>query len=403
MAGDRDTMYGYYAQQEVLPTYGGLATHEDLAAHERQRRRLFTDKLQLPPRLLAGARLLELGPDAGENSLVFALWGARCTLAEPHERAHAVIRDYFARYELDDRLAALVDDDLESYPDPAHPDDRFDLVDAEGFLNAIQPPSRWIDKLRRLVRSEGFAVLFYYEAFGLLLELTWKVVHARFRALTGLGSVDAARTVFTTKWDSIPHKRSIESWTMDVLENPFVRLAYALDAVSLCEQMSRAGFRLYSSWPRYDGGLDVAWFKREATREEELERVRDFVGRSRLSHMLGRRHFLAADAAATRVRGELPLLLESLDALVDGFDGAAAARCDGVLATVADVLTSDAVVSTPEETRQSLATVDMLRRLLEVLAAGDADTIAAFCKEDAAFVASWGAPSHFAVFRGGDD
>src|SRR5437867_368083 len=101
------TMHGYYASQDVLPTYGRLASGADLEAHERHRRRLFTDKLCLPPRIFTGARLLELGPDAGENSLAFALWGADCTLVEPNHKAHPVIREYFRRFELRHRLSAL--------------------------------------------------------------------------------------------------------------------------------------------------------------------------------------------------------------------------------------------------------------------------------------------------------
>ena len=398
MDGKRDTMYAYYAGQSVLPTHGAFTSPSELEAYDRQRRRLFTDKLCLPPRLFDGARLLEFGPDAGENSLVFARWGADCTLVEPHLRAHEVIRGYFERFELTERLSALESHDLESYPLPATPAERFDVIDAEGFIYVIQPPSIWIERFSELVHEDGFVVLgAYMETFGGLLELMWKVVQARFRALTALGADGAARRLFGTKWQSIPHKRSIESWTMDVLENPFVRLRYFLEPKELCTEMARAGFRLYSSWPRYDGGLDVHWFKRELSVDEQLEHELDFIARSRLSHVFGRKHFLADLGAVSEE--ELRALLDDVDALVDGFDPDRAAAADARLGTLAGILSSPAVIAREEDTRRSLETVDMLRRLLGVLADGPPERIAAFCNEDRAFVDSWGMPAHLAVFR----
>ncbi len=391
------TLYEYYRRQSVLPTYGGFRAPADLEAHERHRRRLFTDKLHLPPRVFEGARLLEFGPDAGENSLVFALWGADCTLVEPNRKAHPAISEYFERFGLGGRLAALRADDLESYPLPDTAAEHFDVVDAEGFVYTIRPASLWIDRFRRLVRDDGFVVMFYAEAFGSLLELAWKVVQSRYRSLTGLSALDSAQVLFETKWASIPHKRTIESWTMDVLENPFVRLRHFIDPAELCTQMAGAGFRLYSSWPRYAGGLDLHWFKHEPSAEEELEQELEFIARSRLSHMLGRRHFLVDRDAAPA--GELRALLEDIDALVDRLDPERVALCVRRLAALTAVISSEAVLARPEDTDRSRGTLDMLGRLLQALATGTADEIRAFCNREPAFVGSWGTPSHFAVFR----
>lgn len=387
-------MHGYYSGERVLPTYGAFRDATQLAAYERQRRRFFTDKLHLPPRTFTGGRLIEFGPDSGENSLVFALWGAQCTLVEPHEKAHPFIRDYFDRFGLDSSLAALEPGDIESFPAPS---ERYDVLDAEGFIYTIQPSSLWIDRLASFVADDGLVVLQYVEAFGSFLELIWKVVQARYRALTGDDADTAARTLFAVKWASIPHKRSIESWTMDVLENPFVRLRYFLEPIDLVEQLGAAGFRLYASWPQYDAGLDVHWSKHEPSAEEQLASIREHVHRSRLSHMLGRKHFLAdGDCVSDE---ELLATLVDVDSLVDRFDDQTAARVDAALGRLVPLLASPAVIGGAEDTRRSLATLEMVRHLLEALARGDADQIAAFCSRDSAFTESWGMPSHFAVFR----
>jgi hypothetical protein len=182
-----------------------------------------------------------------------------------------------------------------------------------------------------------------------------------------------------------------------VLENPFVRLSYLIDPASLCVDMAAAGFRLYSSWPRYDGGLDVHWFKREPTAEEQLRQELDFIARSRLSHMFGRSHFLVSHVPA--VDSHLRSLLDDFDHLIDRFDDERAARSDETLAQVAGILASEGVLSSAEDRELSLATIEMLRNLVSVLARGSDDAIVSFCNSDPAFIGSWGTPSHFTVFR----
>lgn len=392
-----ETLYEYYRQQQVLPTYGGFQSREDLAAHERHRRRLFTDKLCLPPRLFRGARLLEFGPDAGENSLVFALWGADCTLAEPNHKAHPVIREYFRRFELRDRLSALESADVASFPDPGSEADRYDIIDAEGFIYAIKPESLWIDKLGRLARNDAFIVLFYCEAYGGFIELTLKAVQARMRQLTRLDAIESARRLFQVKWDSIPHKRKIESWVMDVLENPFVRLRYFLEPQALCRLMGEAGFSLYSSWPPYRDALDVHWFKAVRPLEEQMHRHQAFIARNRLAHMFGRKHYLSH--LSGELEGQLWQLLAVVDGLIDRFDAERATQCSRSLSELTSVLKSDHLVSDAQDRQTSIQTLECFRRLFGLLADGSVSELVSFCNQDQAFISAWGMPSHFAVFR----
>ena len=392
-----DTLYGYYRQQNVLPTVGHFQGESDLVAHEEHRRRLFTDKLQLPPQLFRGARLLEFGPDAGENSLVFALWGANCTLAEPHEKAHATIRDYFARFQQTARLQALHPQDVLQFPVPTSEAERFDVVDAEGFIYTILPTRLWLDKCAQLTRTGGFLVVFYCEAYGSFMELMLKVVHARYRTLTGLAPQPAAEALFQPKWDSIPHKRRMESWTMDVLVNPFVRLKYFPEPRALCDEAHAAGWSLYSSWPHYADTLEVHWFKRTLPPEALAHLRADYVARSRLSHLFGRKHFLARNEPGLETA--LWDLLSLTDGLIDRYDGAAAERCVEHLARLEALLQSDSVLAESADREASLQTVRSYQRLFPLLTRGSADSISEFCRTDAGFIQSWGMPSHFVVLQ----
>jgi hypothetical protein len=225
-------------------------------AYASQRRDLFSDKLVLPPP--GCSDVLEFGPDSGENALVFAGWGGNMTLAEPNQHAHPKIQAFFARFGLTKRLRELVLADVEGF----RSDRRFDIIDAEGFIYTVQPTENRLGIFRGLLNPDGYAVVSYYERYGGFSELALKAIHAAGKALTGRPALETARTLFEPKWNSIPHTRSFESWLMDVLENPFVRHRYFLDAAALCTAAHEQGFDIHSAWPAYRDSLDIYWHKK---------------------------------------------------------------------------------------------------------------------------------------------
>jgi hypothetical protein len=392
-----ETLHEYYQQQGVLPTFGAFTSAEQLARYEAERRAIFTDKLALPPRVFSSARLLEYGPDSGENSLVFATWGSRCTLVEPNPKAHPAIKDYFRRFNLGDRLDGLEVADIAQYA--ARPGDleRFDVIDAEGFIYTVKPDSLWIDLFARQILDGGLVVLFYYEKFGSFFELLPRVMHAWYRRTTGADSLEAAKVLFATKWNSIPHKRRLESWVMDVLENPFVRLKYFYDVGDLCRKMQARGFALYSSWPPYLNGLDVYWFKKIPSQQERLASLEDFVGRNCLSHLMGRPLFLTR--RSPEVRHAVSQLVQLADSLIDAFDSRAASACLDNVTTIEAAIASDAVFGSDNDRQAATAAMAATRRLLSGFIEGRVERVVEVCNKDEGFIRTWGMPSHFAVFR----
>ena len=394
-----EAMYQYYREQTVLPTHGNFQSGSQLDLHERHRRDLFTQKLFLPPRLFRDARLIEFGPDAGENSLVFAQWGANCTLVEPNPKAHSVIKAYFQEFGLIEKLVGLQCRDVKAFAKQQLPSEKFDFVDAEGFIYTVKPASMWIDLFRRITNDNAFVILFYCDPFGNFFELFKKVIHARVRKLTGGNALETAQKLFLTKWNSIPHKRSLESWVMDVLENPFVRLTYFLEPQSLCRQMFDAGFRLYSAWPPYHDGLNVYWFKKTLSPEEQLNSQESFIARSRLSHLFGRKHFLLRPDP--EVDQTLRLLLEATDALIDRFDRTQSQMCLDCLSKIEKLLGSNAIVADEKDTDEALMAVRSTKHILKLLTDENTEALVAFCNGDPGFIRTWGMPSHFAVFQKG--
>lgn len=387
-------LYRYYQASMVLPTYTRLQTAEDLQQHAQQRARLYRDRLHLPPRLFRDARVLEFGPDAGENALVLACWGAQLTLVEPNEKAWPRIAEYFERF----ALQALEKMALEAFESP----EQFDVIVAEGFIYTVRPKALWIDRFARLIKPEGLVSLFYYEAYGALMELTLKLIHARAKKLLGQEPVAAARAVFEAKWDSIPHTRAFESWVMDVLENPFVRLRYFFQAEALCAQLAQAGFSLYSSWPTYRQALDVTWPKQAVSPARQQRLNADFIARSRLSFALGQQLFVCASSPAQvqAVSEALWQLLTWVDGLLEDFDAGTLGRCARQLGTLRAMVGSEAVLAeTSAEKDRSLELLDSLERIFQDLAADRIERVIAHCNADAAFIRSWGLPGHYVVFQ----
>jgi hypothetical protein len=390
-------LFQYYERQDVLPTFGNFKSAVELDRYATQRRELFLDKLALPPRLFREAEVLEFGPDSGENAMVFAGWGARMTLAEPNRQAHDKINAYFAHFDLASRLREVALADVEGF----RSDRCFDVVDAEGFIYTIQPTESWLRVFHGLLNADGYAIVSYYERYGGFFELAFKAIHTAAKAITGLPAHDAAALLFTAKWNSIPHTRSFESWLMDVLENPFVRYRYFLDAVALCREADANGFDNHSAWPSYQDTLDIYWHKRIHSPDEKLRRSIQHLRRSRLSFLSGQKLYLAGESQSVNsISSLLESLTRDVDALVDDPFGTTLTSAIAGLASLraavesANILADDS--NGVEAFNDTLATFS---RIFDAIARRDADGLAALTQSEMPFIRAWGQPAHFLVLR----
>lgn len=392
-----EKLFNYYERQDVLPTFGNFRSAADLDAYASQRRELFSDKLVLPPRLFRDAEVLEFGPDSGENALVFAGWGANMTLAEPNRHAHPKIEAYFARFGLTGRLRELALADVEGF----RSERRFDIIDAEGFIYTVQPTEKWLGIFHDLLNPDGYAVVSYYERYGGFFELALKAIHAAGKALSGRPALETAKTLFEAKWNSIPHTRSFESWLMDVLENPFVRHRYFLDAAALCTAANEKGFDIHSAWPAYRDSLDVYWHKKVLSADEKLRRAARHLDRSRLSFLGGRKLYLVGKAdAVAAITASIETLVLDVDAMIDAPFGESLPRVIASLASLRETIrTTDILADDASDIESIVATLDSFHRIFAAIGRRDASAVAALTRTDPAFINTWGQPAHFLVIR----
>ena len=392
-----DKLFNYYERQDVLPTFGNFKSARELEAYAGQRQELFSDKLVLPPRLFRGAEVLEFGPDSGENALVFAGWGANMTLAEPNRHAHPKIQAYLAHFGLTERLRELVLSDVEGF----RGDRRYDIVDAEGFIYTVQPTETWLGIFHRLLNPDGYAVVSYYERYGGFFELALKAIHAAGKALSGRLPLETAKALFDAKWNSIPHTRSFESWLMDVLENPFVRHRYFLDAAALCTTAHSQGFDIHSAWPSYRDSLDVYWHKKVLPGDEKLRRAARHLDRSRLSFLGGRKLYLVGKTdAVSAISVSIEELVLDVDRMIDDPFGNSLPRVIGSLALLRQTIrTTEILAEEAADLDAFIATLESFHRIFSAIGQRDMADVTALSRSDPAFINTWGQPAHFLVIR----
>jgi predicted O-methyltransferase YrrM len=394
-----DSLHDYYRQNNFKPTFAAFKSVEALTAYENGRAAVFRDLLKIPLKVFDGARLCEFGPDTGENALVFAKWGAQLTLVEPNRAAWPDIEEYFRRFDRLPRLEAMAESTVESFES----DRKFDFINAEGFIYTVQPSTVWLDRIASLLAPGGLAVVNYLEVSGCLFELLWTLIYRQYHRLSGETGVDAAWSLFEPKWNSIPHTRAFASWVKDVLENPFVRLKYFIDPVTLLGLAEARGLAFYSSWPGYEAPFDPHWHKKIPDATALRQRRADYISRSRLSFCLGKPLFFTgeADRAADLQQSVLSVCAD-VDALIDRWDETKAASARRGLARLVEAIADGAILAGGVQRAEATRSLQAFERAIAVMGQGSPDALRKLAREDEDLMQSWGSTTHYIAFRHAD-
>jgi hypothetical protein len=388
-----EKMYEYYAAQDVQPTYADFSGDAELFKYAKVRNDVFF-RMSLPPALFRDKELLEFGPDTGENSLVFAQWGANVTLVEPNKEAHPYIQRYFSKFKLEKSLKEIVAKSVLDFV-PAKP---YDIIDAEGFIYTVQPTSAWIAKLHECLKPDGFAIVTYNEMYGGFMELLLKALYQSVVRSKAFGpGVDTVKRLFLPKWDSIPHTRKIESWFMDVIQNPFVRKKYFIDPAELLREMHDGKFRLYSSWPNYKDVLAMNWIKGEYSAKRDNDAAITFIEQSRLSHFLSTQCVLSSPSPA--LSNGLAELVGIVDGLIDVASSPNCQKAISILDDILDYFNKGQIITSQADVAKAKDILIMIRTAMILIEQGNVENIIKFCREDQVFIATWGMPNHHGVFQ----
>ncbi|MEO8172130.1 MAG: methyltransferase domain-containing protein [Sediminibacterium sp.] len=384
-----NSLHEYYSNLKIQPTHASFASSEELEKYNKVRKSVFL-KLNLPYTYFKGKEGLELGPDTGENSLIFGSWDVKLTLSEPNTLAHPMISDYFKKFKLTDNLVEVKNLSVEQFTDTK----QYDFIDAEGFIYTVKPHESWIKSLKNYIKSDGFFILSYYEFYGSFFELFLKAIYSR--AVQGNKYADelaTAELLFQTKWDTIPHTRKFKSWYYDVIKNPYVRKEYIINNDEFLTSAYENKYRLYSSYPSLKKGTDLSWIKAEVTTKGEYTDIIATYNERKLGYFLG----MHINNVPDSVNSLLYELISITDAMIDQYTPEACKRAEEILVLLTESLETARPANKPAQIDSALHTLEMYRSIFKSIAAGPEEQLINDCCNNKIFLETWGSPVFYVV------
>ena len=393
---DSGELYNYYGDNDFLPTAANFVGNEELLKYELTRKELFF-KLKIPLVLFRDARLIEFGPDSGENAVLFAKWGAQLSIVEPNSNAKMHLLKNFERFGLSNNLCDFSDSPLQHF----FSSQAYDILVAEGFIFTICPNSLWIEKCASLLKSGGLMFFSYIEAAGAVFDLLLKVMYQYASEVLNEDSVGIAQLLFGNKWDSIPHTRTFHSWFMDVIKNPYYRYPYLNHADALILECERLGLSLYSSWPMYEDGLHVSWHKTMEASAAKINRIEENIKRSNLSYLLGEKCFYigSLEKKMNQFIGSIQELVKLIDAQVDGIDREKISQAIFLVDTLLQFIGGEPFYFDEGGLDRCSAKLNMLKDILKLICLNEYEKFLLYCQTNKTFISTWGMPNHQVVLR----
>jgi SAM-dependent methyltransferase len=252
-AGSNEGHLRYYEQHGISPV---RYQADDLEAHFDRRDSLYRS-LGLPPAAFLGARVLEVAPGSGQNSLyVAACRPASLDLVEPNPAGLSEIRSNyqsFARPHTAPKLHAVR---LEAF----ETETRYDVVLCENWLGSLPSELALMRKLASLVAPGGVLVLTVVPLSGFFPNVMRRLLALRIIDPAASFEQNTARAVeaFGSHLATIKDMtRNQRDWVHDCMLNPHY-LNVALSFETVFETVGPM-MEALATFPRFTP--DWRWFK----------------------------------------------------------------------------------------------------------------------------------------------
>jgi len=243
----------YYTRHGINPVRYDVS---DLQLHLDRRGSLYRT-LGVTPLAVRAARVLEVAPGTGQNSLFLARHAPRSlTLVEPNPVA---IRDIATVYAVAGSVPVpplVIESRFEEY----EPDELFDIVVCENWLGSSDHERRLLRKLGAMVAEGGVLLVTAVSPVGMLPNLLRRALAHK---LIDPGEPFAARTARLCQAFG-PHlstlaamTRGVTDWVHDNMLNP-AYFGIVLTVPMVLAELS-AEFDVLGSSPRF--AADWRWFK----------------------------------------------------------------------------------------------------------------------------------------------
>ena len=114
---------------------------------------MYRDLFKFPPKMFAGASLIDFGAGTGENTVTLARWGADCTLVEMNDKALAIARQVFDKY-AGRGVHQFFQSSIFDYESPL----TYDIVHCRGVLSHTADKEGAFRKIAGYLKPGGFLI-----------------------------------------------------------------------------------------------------------------------------------------------------------------------------------------------------------------------------------------------------
>jgi 2-polyprenyl-3-methyl-5-hydroxy-6-metoxy-1,4-benzoquinol methylase len=231
-------------QEEIPSIYFSDKSEADFRQYSDNAAYTYRDLFKFPPRMFAGASLIDFGAGTGENTVSLARWGAQCTLVEMNDKALAIAKQVFERY-APDGGHTFVQSSIFDYESPR----KYDIVHCRGVLSHTADKEGGFRKIAGVLKPGGFLIFGDPNKAGGFQNMLQRYAVYR-HAKTWDDMVDVSEKLFKEDIDRSQSfvkrtRRSIifDRWVIQSQDDPSVQ--------EVMSWMADAGLRMYSSYPPF--------------------------------------------------------------------------------------------------------------------------------------------------------
>lgn len=308
----------YYRDNRFNPVLISVEQEPVWVAHRTKRKNLYERHLHLPVSLLRDRRVLEYGPNSGENALVLALQGARLTLVEPNEQVFPRLYDLFDQFGVRDQIDAIECAGIDDF----ETDEQFDLVIAEGFLYTLPDRDALLRRMIQQIAPGMYGVVSSNDLHGGLIELLRRAILFQACRLSGIADEHSAeglalaRRLYLTDFGKLNSSRTFDAWWKDTLVNPFYATEYLWSYPTLFGILEESHCAVHGCSPDWLTVDQHEWYKNVPTRSVRAQRIvrnwQENFGYVLTGQKPGRYRAEAADETIVAAAGQLASALSDI-------------------------------------------------------------------------------------------
>ncbi len=245
----------FYTKHGISPVSQNIS---DFESHLERRTSLFKD-LGVPPRYFNQAKIMEVGPGSGFNSIHVAQFDPeKYTLVEPNNTGRKKINELFATH------AAGFDkyEIVETFIQDLDADNDYDIVFGEGFLGMLPDAAEVVKKMGSFVVDGGILSITCSDSVSYFADVLKRVIG---RALINPESsldeqLHCVRPYYEKIVNIVGMSRPIDDWIIDNVLQPMNKnYTFAIDDAVRAVQDDFVFYN--SSSPRFND--EWRWYKQQ--------------------------------------------------------------------------------------------------------------------------------------------